>query len=348
MPNTRIHDGELVSPVESLERYFGIGGTTILRAAFEHSYFVHPDRVRANTPLYPDRARLSREHYPGLDRGAQAVWQGREVKLGDNTKAQQAWARYTGRKIERASGYGVRHVWGHPWNPDAFTAGWNLCYMPFWAGMLTEPQHPHPELEVAVRQAAWDLYFGDEPVCDPPEFVTDPGVDLDAILDGQSILLLVGGSAPGGRRQGASAAASSVWRAGAAARGETLQDIVRDLMRAVLEDFPEALDGKTIDLLETAKNPLGLKIGNHALIRRVRDGTKVAGHGRYWTRSFGGQWYVCSQWWKDDHRHNAQRLAAWVEALVDGVEDAGARDRLLDILDRLSVHGEGPGPSIRS
>ena len=195
LPNTRIHDGELVSPVESLERYFGNGGTTILRAAFEHSYFIHPDRVRQNTPLYPDRARLSREHYPGLDRGAHAMWQGREVKLGDNAKAQQAWARYTGRKIERGSGYGVRHVWGHPWDPDAFTAGWNLCYMPFWAGMLTEPQHPHPELEMAVRQAAWSLYFGDYPVCDPPGFVTDPGIDLDALLDGQPILLLVGASA---------------------------------------------------------------------------------------------------------------------------------------------------------
>ena len=200
MLETRIHNGELVSPGESLERYFRGGGTTILRAAFEHSYFVHPDRVRQNTPLYPDRARLSREHYPKLDRGALAMWQGREVKLGDNSKAQQAWARYTGRPIERASGYGVRHVWGHPWDPDAFTAGWNLCYMPFWAGMLTERQHPHPKLEMAVRQAAWDLYFRNDPVCDPPDFVTDPGIDLDSVLDGQPLLVLVGGSAPTGSR----------------------------------------------------------------------------------------------------------------------------------------------------
>ena len=208
LPKTRIHDGELVSPVESLERYFGNGGTTILRAAFEHSYFVHPDSVRGKTPLYPDRARLSREHYPKRDRGEQAMWQGRKVKLGDNAKAQHAWQRYTGHRIERGSGYGVRHVWGHPWDPNAFTAGWNLCYMPFWAGMLTERQHPHPELERAVRQAAWGLYFGDDPVCDPPEFVTDPGVDLDAMLDGQPILLLAGGSKLGARQRRASTAAS--------------------------------------------------------------------------------------------------------------------------------------------
>jgi len=191
LPETRLHDGELVSPVESLERYFRNGGTSILRAAFEHSYFIHPDSVRGKTPLYPDRARLSREHYPKRDRGDLAMWQGREVKLGDNKKAQHAWERHAGRRIERGSGYGVRHVWGHPWDPNAFTAGWNLCYMPFWAGMLTERQHPHPELEMAVRQAAWDLYFGDDPVCDPPEFVTDPGVDLDAMLNGQPLLLLV-------------------------------------------------------------------------------------------------------------------------------------------------------------
>lgn len=104
LPEYRIRDGELVPPVESLERYFRNGGTTILRAAFAQSYFVHPDKVRGNTPLYPDRARLSREHYPERDRGACAMWQGREVELGDNAKAQRAWARYTGRRIGRGSG----------------------------------------------------------------------------------------------------------------------------------------------------------------------------------------------------------------------------------------------------
>ena len=338
MPEYRVHAGELVPPAGSLERYFRTGGTTILQAAFEHSYFVHPDRVRQNTPLYPDWARLSREHYPGLNRGARGMWQGREVKLGDNSKAQQAWARYTGRRIERATGYGVRHVWGHPWDPDAFTAGWNLCYMPFWAGMLTERQHPHPELERAVRQAAWDLYFGDDPVCDPPEFVTDPGVDLDAMLDGQPILILAGGSRLGARQRRASTAASSVQTAGVAERGEKLQDIVRDLMQTVLEGCPEVLDSESINMLATSKNPLGLKIGNHALLRRVSDGTKISGRNRYWTKLYGGRWYVCSQWWKDDHRHNARRLTAWVETLIDRMEPTGARNRLLDILDRLSAH----------
>ena len=59
----------------------------------------------------------------------------------------------------------------------------------------------------------------------------------------------------GGFRQGASAGASSVPTTGAAACGETLQDIVRTLMRTVLEDFPDTLDGETIERLETTKNP---------------------------------------------------------------------------------------------
>ena len=198
--DTHIYEGPLVPPVESLERYFRDGGTTVIQAAFEHSYFAHPDRVRGNTPLYPDRARRSREHYPALDKGALATWHGRTVKLDDNSKAQRAWATYSGRPIQRASGYSVRHIWGHPWDPDAFTAGWNLCYMPFWAGMLTEGQHPHPDLERAVRQVAWELYFRDDPVCVPPEFVVDPGVDLGPILRGQPILLLAGALAPSDRK----------------------------------------------------------------------------------------------------------------------------------------------------
>lgn len=66
--------------------------------------------------------------------------------------------------------------------------------------MLTEQQHPHPKLETAVRQAAWDLYFRDDPVCAAPDYVADPGSDLEAILDGQPILLLAGEIAQAARR----------------------------------------------------------------------------------------------------------------------------------------------------
>ena len=163
MVNIRIHTEDLTSPIQSLEDYFRDGGVSIVQAAFAHSYFVHPDEVRAKTPYFPDHARYSRRHYPDLAKGSKTVWpqDGRQIRLDDNQYAQNAWAQYTGRSIERRTGYGLRHVWGNTHNPDAFTAGWNFCYMPFWAGMLTEDQHPHHELQQAIRQASWDLYFRD-------------------------------------------------------------------------------------------------------------------------------------------------------------------------------------------
>ena len=154
---------------------------------------MHPDAVRERTPFFPDRARRSREHYPKLDKGDRATWDAgdrREVILDDNSRAQIAWERYTGHRLARGSGYGIRHIWGNTHNPEAFTAGWNLCYMPFWAGMLTEDQHPHVELQQAVRQASWDLFFSQHPVCERPDFVEDPGLDLSAALEGVPVRIL--------------------------------------------------------------------------------------------------------------------------------------------------------------
>ena len=197
-PNLRIINEIPVSAIQSLEHYFSQGGASIVQAAFAHSYFVNPDKVRENTPYYQDRARRSRKHYPGLEKGSYATWSGdgRQVRLDDNRYAQNAWVGYTRHQIARGSGYGLRHVWGHPWNPEAFTAGWNFCYMPFWAGMLTERQHPYPELEEAIRQASWDLYFRENPVCQPPDFVKDPGMDLESVLDGYPLLVLEAPSRP--------------------------------------------------------------------------------------------------------------------------------------------------------
>ena len=188
----QLHHRELTHPVTVLEEYFRRAGVTVIQAAFAHSYFIHPDSVRSKTPYFPNRARFSRRRYPGAIKGQRAVWavDGREIMVDDNQHAQLAWARYTGRGLSRGTGYSVRHIWGHPWDPDAFTAGWNLCYMPFWAGMLTEGQHPHEKLELAVRQASWDLYFRNKRVCEPPDFVEDPGLDLPSLMAGQPVLIL--------------------------------------------------------------------------------------------------------------------------------------------------------------
>ena len=173
----------LPDPVQTLERYFTEGGISLEHAVFENSFFVDPAVARKRTPYFPGHARYSREHYGKLGKGEQAVWQGTPVRLDDNSRAQMAWERYTGRRLSRGTGFGLRHVWGHPWDPAAFTAGWNLAYMPHWAGMLTESQHSHALIQKAVRQASWDLFFRENPVCATPAFVSDPGIDLEELLE---------------------------------------------------------------------------------------------------------------------------------------------------------------------
>ncbi len=187
------HQGSLPEPIKILGSYLEKAGTSIIDAAFRYSFFVDPEEARKRTPYFPDRARMSREHYPKGVRGETRQWKGVDVRLGDNARAQIAWAKYTGTPIARGSGYGVRHIWGCPWDPFAFTAGWNLCYMPFWLGMLTEDQHPHPKLVRVIQQASFDLYFRVGPVCEKPAYVVDHGIDLKRLLGDNSIQLLVGG-----------------------------------------------------------------------------------------------------------------------------------------------------------
>ena len=190
MIEKKFYTEDLKSPIELLELKFG-GANALIRAAFECSFFVCPNEVRNKLVYFPDRARSSKEHYPETKKGYTVdLADGQKIKLEDNTSAQKAWEKYTGRKIIRKKGYGLRHIWGHPWNPNAYTAGWNFCYMPFWAGMLTEKQHPHEKLKTSFEQASWFLYFENDPVCDPPEFVKNPEFDLESILGGQPILLL--------------------------------------------------------------------------------------------------------------------------------------------------------------
>lgn len=209
MIQTALHSAPLPQPIDTLERHFRDGGVSLIRAVFENTFFATPHSVRARTPYFPEHARKSREHYPGLEKGASETWLDSPVRLDDNSRAQMAWAKYSGRAIARGSGYGVRHVWGNPWNPIGFTAGWNLAYMPFWAGMLTEDQHPHAEVQRAIKQASWDLYFRNDPVCATPDFVTDPGMDLAALLAGQPVLLLEAEPEEGGTTKRAAAIAAA-------------------------------------------------------------------------------------------------------------------------------------------
>ena len=193
MPNLHIHRGEIVHANQLLKDYSDKGGISIIQATFAYSYFVHPDKVRKKTPYFPNKAHTNPKHYPRLGTGDCGKWHGdgRMVRLSKNQPARSAWARYTGRILARLTGLGyeARHIWGNSWNPDAFTAGWNLCFMPSWTPKPAL-EFEDPELAKAFRQASWDLYFKDNPVCQPPDFVSNPGCDLELILKGQPILIL--------------------------------------------------------------------------------------------------------------------------------------------------------------
>ena len=107
------------------------------------------------------------------------------------------------------------------------------------------------------------------------------------------------------------------------ARGK-LQPLVQSLMKTLLEDYPTLLDDTDIRNLlkrDYCKSNLGLQIGNHALLCRVEDGRMVNGHSRYWAKLYAGEFYVCSQWWKDHHVDNARSLLRFVEGLIGRMPD---------------------------
>lgn len=98
------------------------------------------------------------------------------------------------------------------------------------------------------------------------------------------------------------------------------QRIVRSLMSSLLEDHPELLsdeDRRNLMDSDYCRRRMGLSISGFALLRRQEDGRLTNGHARYFRRVYAGRYYVCSQWWKDHHYHNAASLLRFVETLLD-------------------------------
>lgn len=152
--------------------------------------------------------------------------------------------------------------------------------MPFWAGMLTEAQHPHPVVQRAVRQASWDLFFAENPVCAPPGFVSDPGVDLTELLEGRPLLVLVRAASRRGSRvsahEGGEVQTQELVRAIRAERHQSWANIAKAI--AALQDRPHAGFG-TPNVEPSAKSAVrkmcretGLDLGALAeIVDRVTD-----------------------------------------------------------------------------
>ena len=118
-----------------------------------------------------------------------------------------------------------------------------------------------------------------------------------------------------GRSRHRAAATASI----SPARGR-VQPLVRRLMKTLLEDYPTLLDDTDIRNLlnrDYCKTILRLKIGNHALLRKVEDGTRINGYERYWKDVYADRFYVCSQWGKANHIDNASSLLRFVEGLIE-------------------------------
>lgn len=99
----------------------------------------------------------------------------------------------------------------------------------------------------------------------------------------------------------------------------TLQDIIRGLMRTLLEDYPDLLTDKDLRNLQDedfCKRTMGLRGSGVPVLRPIELGPKVSGHNRYWTKPYSGKYYVTKEWWTKYHSHNAASFLRWVEQLI--------------------------------
>ena len=98
-----------------------------------------------------------------------------------------------------------------------------------------------------------------------------------------------------------------------------IQPLVQNLMETLLDDFPSLLDDADEHNMmdkERCKKALGLRIGNHPLLRLQKDGREIGGRGRYYETIYGGKFYLCSQWGKAYHLENARSLLRLVTGLI--------------------------------
>ena len=98
-----------------------------------------------------------------------------------------------------------------------------------------------------------------------------------------------------------------------------IQPLVRNLMQTILEGFPNLLpesDHSNLMDKDYCRDQMGLRLRGLALLRSQEEGVEISGRARYWPKVYDHRYRVTNNWWKQDHRHNAECLLRWVEELI--------------------------------
>jgi len=154
------------------------------RMLLESAFFLDPRAVARTPVMFPGFVRESKEHHSGKSKGDTSEWNGLPVRVFDNTKARDAFARYSGRVLNGKGrtvslGFEVAHIWGRVYDPEYFTAGWNMCLLPSFLRPFVEEQAQEMVLADLLRQAAFDLYLRAGPARQPSTPVSPPSPTLD-------------------------------------------------------------------------------------------------------------------------------------------------------------------------
>jgi hypothetical protein len=176
---------------ELLSEFLSLKEKDMARLVLKNTFFIDP-RL-ASTVVFPNFARPSNEFHPGKKKKDLSFFNGREVRITDNLKARDAFGKLTGLKLNGdgrkvAKGWDVAHIWGHVYDPDCFTAGWNMCLMPNFFRDLTEEQNSQEYFQKVIQQVSFNLYFktGGE----KRGFIKDHRLDLDELISSGDINIL--------------------------------------------------------------------------------------------------------------------------------------------------------------
>ena len=102
-----------------------------------------------------------------------------------------------------------------------------------------------------------------------------------------------------------------------------VQPIVRNLMKTLLEDHPSLLTETDVQNLmsrDYTQNILGLQLGGFPHLRRREAGRRGSNndrHNRFYAKLYADRFYVCSQWWLNDHLDNAKSLLRFVDQFAN-------------------------------